>query len=408
VSGPAQDGGPRRLAVVLAGAGARGAYEAGVLSVVLPHLAAQGQQPDLYVGTSAGALNAAFLASVADLPAEDQADALLEVWRGIGAADVFRPLARTVGPTAGRWLGQLFGLPGVRLFGLVDTAPLRRTATNRVNWEQLRANVSAGLVSLAVVTTASATERTVVFVDSPSGDVPPSDDDRPIDYVATPITVDHLLASAAIPVFFPAVRVTEPAGSAGWYMDGGVRLNAPLKPALALGADALVVVATHPDKQAGGTVPPGSPQQPDVDDALVQIMDATLVDRMVEDLRNLARLNDLVGQGAQLTSGRPLKVVPWMFFGPAERGTVGALAAATMQRWFSGPAATWRALRHPDLPVLGRLLGGDGPRRGDLMSYLLFDRDFVDAAIEQGRRDATDVLAGSDPGDLLRVGSGDT
>lgn len=89
---PRSDPAPRRVGVVIAGAGARGAYEAGVLSVVVPRLAAAGVRPRVFVGTSAGAINVTVLAAAAHLPAEEQATALLDVWRGIGPRDVFAPL----------------------------------------------------------------------------------------------------------------------------------------------------------------------------------------------------------------------------------------------------------------------------------------------------------------------------
>jgi predicted acylesterase/phospholipase RssA len=86
-----QDRDSSRVAVVVAGAGARGAYEAGVLSVVVPFLRAAGDTPDLFIGTSAGAINATLFAAGAHLPADEQADAALSVWRSVKIDDVFRP-----------------------------------------------------------------------------------------------------------------------------------------------------------------------------------------------------------------------------------------------------------------------------------------------------------------------------
>ncbi len=398
---PTDGRGIRSVAVVLSGAGARGAYEAGVLSTLLPHLARAGVTPDLYVGTSAGAINAAVVASAAHLPPTEQAAAVVDLWRGIASADVFRPALRTAPITVGNWLGQLLRVPGVRLTSLLDTSPLRGTAARRVSWDQLRANVDAGRTALAIVTTSVANQRTVVFVDRRSTeDLPPSDDARPIDYMGTRITAEHILASAAIPVLFPAVRLEDPQVACGWHMDGGVRLNTPLKPALSLGADAVIVVGTHPvDHPASSSSGTADPRRPDVDDALVQLIDAALVDRMVEDVRTLTTVNELVEGGGQRTTGRrPLTVVPWLFFGPDERRTLGALAAASFDQRYGRRPGAWQTLRHPDLLLLGRLFGGDGPRRGDLMSYLFFDPGFLEAAIEQGQQDATAVLEAAPPG----------
>lgn len=395
------DEGPRHVAVVLAGAGARGAYEAGVLSVVLPLLAEAGRRPALYVGTSAGAVNATVLAATAELPAAEQADALLAVWRGLRTSDVVRPVLRTAPTALWRGIGQALGVPWHRLTSLLDTTPLARTAERRVSWGQLRANVGSGRTALAVVTTAVATQRTAVLVDRSSpAELPPPDDSRPIDYLAAEVGAAHVLASAAIPVLFPAVWLDRPAEARGWHLDGGVRLNAPLKPALALGADAVVVVGTHPAVHPDEELPSAAATgRPDIDDTMVQLMDAALVDRMVEDVGLLATLNELVRSGGQREAGRrQLRVVRWLFFGPEQRSTLGQLAAACFDRRYRGATGALRAVGDVDQFLLGRSLVGDGPRRGDLLSYLFFSPDFLDAAIELGQRDTTAALAGSPVG----------
>ena len=390
---------PQRVGLVIAGAGARGAYEAGALSVVVPRLAAAGARPRVFVGTSAGAINATLLAAGAHLSPEDQVAALLEVWHGIGLRDVISPLLASTPRTAGTWLAQRLGVGGVRLAGLVDTTPLARTADAVVDWPRLRANTDSGACrALAVVATSGRSGRTVVFTTLPPGEeVPPDDHDRAVDYVATTVDGTHVQASAAIPVVFPAVRVTEPPERTGWYLDGGIRLNAPLKPALDLGCDAVVVAATHPDTHA---VEDGAPhhERPDVDDALVMLLDAAFVDRMVEDLRTLTRVNGLVAAGGgHRSSGRPRSVVPTLFVGPPDRATLSRLAAEVYQDRFTGLRGRVRALREPDLPLMAQVLGGDGARRGDALSYLLFDPEFIARAVALGQEHATALFAGTPP-----------
>ncbi|QSE84931.1 patatin-like phospholipase family protein [Rhodococcus koreensis] len=387
-----------RIAVVVAGAGARGAYEAGVLSVVVPFLRSAGHEPDLFIGTSAGAINATLFAAGAHLPADEQADTALAVWRSVQIDDVFRPLLRTGPGTIARWAGQLCRIPGMRLTSLVDTAPLARTAHRLVDWTQLAANLDGGKASLAVVTTSAATNRTVIFVDGNRADpLPPSDTTRPIDYLGVRITAEHVRASAAIPALFPAVEVSTPDTARGWYADGGIRLNAPLKPALSLGCGRLIVVATHPAVYPVSPATGGEQGPPDVDDMMVRVLDAALVDRMVEDLRTLGKINELVADGRRTgASQRRYVDVPYRFFGPEERGTLGALAATSFDDRYRWPGGALRTIRNPDLPLLGRLLGGDGARRGDLLSYLLFDGAFIDAAIGLGQRDAQLLLADGD------------
>jgi NTE family protein len=385
--------------VVVAGAGARGGYEAGVLSVLLPQLAAAGVTPTLFVGTSAGAINAILFAAVASLPPGEQGEPVLEVWRNLRSSQVFRPPLQTGLATGGRWVGQLARLPGVRLTSLLDTSPLWTVANTAADWAQLRANVDTGLVELAVVTTSGNDNRTVVFVDR-AGDlgVPPSDDSRPIDYLSARMTPAHVLASAAIPAVFPPVQVPTEDGAPGdWYIDGGVRLNTPLKPALALDADAVVVVATHPATDRATAIPhtlAGRP--PDVDDTLVRVMDAALVDRMVEDVSTLAKINVLVAAADQPDAKHT--VVPFLTVGPADRGTLGLLAADIFDRRRGGRDGLRRFARDPSMRLLGRLLYSDGSRRGDLLSYLFFDPEFMEASIELGRNDAAALFAGAGAG----------
>ncbi|HZA08966.1 patatin-like phospholipase family protein, partial [Mycobacterium sp.] len=389
---------PTQVAVVVAGAGARGGYEAGVLSVLLPRLYQAGVRNLMFVGTSAGAINAVIFAALSHLPPDEQAHRALQVWRGISVADVFRsPLIGFPG-VAARFTGQLLRLPGMQLTNLLDTGPLRRTAQSAIDWDQLRLNITEERSSLAVVATSATDDRTVVFVDrAATTSVPLPDDERPIVYVPAEITPEHVLASSAIPIAFPPVHVSDPQGSQGWYLDGGVRLNAPLKPALALGADAIAVVATHPEVDAAAPAPASS-LPPDVDDVVVRLMDAALVDRMIEDLRTLTKINTLL-DSTETTSptGRPRKVIPFLAFAPPHRATLAQLADDV----FTNQRHRWqdpvRMARRAELRMLGRALGGDGPRRGDLFSYLYFDPEFIEASIELGRRDAEAVFDGTPP-----------
>ncbi|HEY2224105.1 patatin-like phospholipase family protein [Actinomycetospora sp.] len=375
-----REGGP--VAVVIAGAGARGAYEAGVLSEVLPRLDEEGVRPSLYVGTSAGAINATLFAAHAHRPVKEQVDAALEVWRELTMADVVRPVLQTAPTALGRLLAQMSHLPGAHPTSLLDTAPLRATAQRMGHWDQLRENIDDGTVGLAVVATAADGGRTVVFVDRDGGALPETDQTRAIEYSSVRVDATHVVASAAIPMVFPPVRVEAPPEQAGWFVDGGMRLNAPLKPAIQLGAKRLVVVATHPvanPPELARDAPP-----PDLDDAMVSFVDVALVDRMVEDVRTLAKVNESPGESRS--------VVPFLFVGPPRRGTLAAVAARCYDERAGGPASWWQTLRRPDLALFDWLIGGDGLRRGDLLSYIYFDPAFTKAAIELGQNDARRLL----------------
>jgi NTE family protein len=396
---------PERVAIVAAGAGARGAYEAGALSVLLPELWRRGQRPTVFVGTSAGAINATALAALAHL--DDPAVIglqLLALWRSIDRGHVFRSLVTSGPPTALRYAAAVAGLP-IRLTALLDASPMTRTAATGVDWRQLEANIMPGVVdALAVVATSAQSRSTVFVARSAEVALPADDDDRALDYVDAVIGAPHVLASCAIPLAFPAVRIAAPEHAAGWYTDGGVRLNVPLKPALALGAERLAIVATHPDRY------PSRPSharldQPDAVSSTAGLLDAALSDAMVEDMRTLDKVNVLVAQGAVGSAKREYRIVPYVFVGPKRRAELGAVAAEVFRERYGG----LRGARSPDFWLLRRLIAGEEPGAGTLLSYLFFEPEFIERSIELGRRDARNLLhrGAADPGAAIPLPSRD-
>jgi NTE family protein len=238
---------PESIGVILAGGGARGAYEVGVLSVLLPWLEKQhGQRPDVIVGTSVGALNASFLAAHANEPTEQVVEEGCDAWRKIRYRDVLEPLLSIRELAVVGRLAISIARRGIAPYSLLDPTPLATTLPRLVKFDEIRKNVAdaeVGLRSCAVVATAAHTNRSVVFYDG--GPDPASDTRRGIDYEPTPIKEEHVRASAAIPLAFPAVHVAEPALAQGWYFDGGTRLNTPIKPALKLGARRVIVIGLN-------------------------------------------------------------------------------------------------------------------------------------------------------------------
>ncbi|TQF68465.1 phospholipase [Rhodococcus spelaei] len=369
-----------RAGLVVAGAGARGSYEAGALADLLPRMVDAGSTPSILVGTSAGALNVVTLAGLAHLAPEEATARLVGGWATVGLADVF---GITSGIETGlRYVGQLTGLP-IRLPSLLDTERLRSRLRRWLPMETLHANVDSGLIeAVAVATTSVATGGTVVFVEkNPALALPPDDVARNITYVETRLDVEHVMASAAVPMLFRPVRVHTPRRWRGWYVDGGLRLNTPLTPAIAFGCDRLGVVATQPMTSA--TSPPpvdhqpteGEPSadrgQPDVYAVAALSLRVLLADRMIEDLHRLAD-----------RTGRPGPRVDVLFAGPPpeRRGDIAALADEAFRTRYSGLGAK----RNPSLWVLDRLIGGDPDDHGNLLSYLFFDPAFTAPAAALG------------------------
>lgn len=386
------------VGLVVSGGGARGAYEAGALSVLLPALARQNRYPSVFVGTSAGAFNVMLFASLSHLNPEQAAEQALQWWRDLRLEKVVRPVGLSTVVDVARYLGQLARLPGARLPSLVDTGPLRRTLEGWKHWSDLHRNVDQKTVAcVAVVATSATTGRSVVFVEqSPRRRLPERDDDRGIDYVRSSLDGTHVLASSAIPVGLPAVQITDAEGSQ-WYADGGPRLHAPIKPAIALDVDRVAIVA--PD--ALHSAPAASNPAPDVYDGAAQLLRAAMVDHTIEDVRTLDKVNRLVRglpESLQVASRkRPYKEIPYCYVGPSEAGRIGATADEVLAHPRQGRSEPLNL----GLLVLSNALGG-GRSHGELLSFLLFDPVFIDRLIEMGQRDARQVLATSDPESLWR------
>ena len=369
-------------AIVLAGAGARGAYEAGVLSVLVPRLLEEPGQRVVLIGTSAGAINTAILSAFAEV--DKAVDAMTELWTTVDVSDVISPILETVPQTAARFAAELFHLPG-HLTSLLDSRPLGSTMEQRLDWDQLDRNLrGSGWVHTAgIVATSCARGRGVVFVQGQDLVVPAQDFE--VDYAKTILRPAHVMASAAIPVAFRPVHVDAPPKHRGWYIDGGVKLNAPIKPAITLGADRVVVIATTPDP-AGPHAKPVAPGEPDVLDASAVVMHSLLEDRMADDIRALRRVNALLSGGRNQAS-KSYRAIPNLYLGPPKPGLIGRTANEVYTRRYTG-------IHRPlsDLGLLGRLLGGTHQSHGDLLSFLFFDREFHKALIDLGRTHATRTL----------------
>lgn len=362
------------IALVLAGGGARGAYEAGVLSVLLPALPAR-ERPNLIVGASVGAINGTYLA--ASLP--DGGDPSLlggrAIWEQIEWNDVLAsPSLRDLDRLARATL-TFTGLLSLDVPALLDSTPLRGTLERVIPFGRIDEHLATGaLQAAAVVATSALTGRSVVFH---QGGTPEAirDHKRGIDYVPATLTEEHVRASAAIPALFPAVEVDE-----GWFFDGGIRLNAPIKPALSLGAERVIVVGLHSIGRAIDEI--AGPERPDLFAGAAHVLDALLADPLVEDLQTLTTINELVGD----RHNEHYRKIPYIFIAPPERDTIGRIARDVFRRHYRG---LLHAHRSPQLAFLGRLFdAGADPLHGELLSYLFFAPEFARALIERGRADA--------------------
>ena len=399
---------PSPLALVLSGGGARGAYEVGVLKYILGELSAglgERARPRIFCGTSVGAINACAIAAHHD--AEDfGVELLAERWRALSLDAVFK---LGWGDLTGllRWISGSGREGGPR--SLLDAAPLAELVRSAIPWRDLHQGVAdRRVLGVTLSATDVETGHTVVFVET-AEQTPQYSRDRAVDWSSVRLTAQHALASAAIPIIFPTVRV-----AGRMYSDGSLRQNTPIAPALRLGAGRVLVIGLR--TRARERTPTGR-QDPDDQRTYSsplflfgKLLDALLLDRVENDLANLRQVNAALAELQRLSpiaigreplaaameaAGGGLRPVSDLFIRPSQ--DLGALAAHVLERpevraRLSGPAGYL-------LRRLGEAAGGGDP--SDLLSYLLFDAEYERELMALGERDAAarrdelrDFLAG--------------
>ena len=386
------------MGLVLGGGGARGAYASGALSVLLPELK---DQVRVIVGTSAGAMISAYLVANWHRSIEQTIEDGLRFWRDLRFGDVFAPLMAPGGLARfARYIGDFLPVSSLHAPSILNPEPLEETLGRLVDFGRLSANLREQRLALGVVATPAHSNRSVVFH---QGGIARRGDDplRGIDYVATPeLAPEHILASSAIPALFPAVRVTTPAHVAGWYFDGGPRLNTPIKPALWLGAKRVIVIALN--SVAPSHTPPPD-RQPDFYVGAAHLLHAALGDPLAQDIRTLANTNALIAAGLAGTNGRsgnhrratrreqlgapdePVQPVPYIFIAPENPSAIGEIARRAYRKHYGRP---WNA-RARDLWLLGKILdAGADAMHGELLSYVFFAGEFAEELIQLGQTDA--------------------
>jgi len=359
-----------RLAFVLSGGGARAAYQTGVLCHIgarLPHL-----RVPLYSGVSAGAINVGFLASYRG-SFQDATRALRRRWLSLSSEEVFHTSPGSLARNTARVGAALVGggsrlAPKIR--SLVDTSPLGRFLERSIAVGAIAERLENGeLDAVALSALSYQTGRTVVFVQGnlPVRRLPPSTHHR---FVRARITVDHVMASAAIPLLFPAVKVGQQ-----YYGDGSFRSTAPLGPAIQLGADRLFAVSARYPRSVPEARQPEVVGYPPPARVLGLLLNSVFLDTLDWDAATLERINhllDLLPEATRKAEG--LRAVDLFIQRPTQ--DIGLIAAGFEDRLPRG------------LRFLVRGLGSPETRSADLLSYLLFDSAYITALIELGEADA--------------------
>jgi NTE family protein len=360
------------LGLFLSGGGARAAYQAGVLQFIAEAF------PEAWfrqlTGVSAGAINAGHLAiHPAGFP--EAAGHLVDSWHKLRTHDVFEPeshLGLLWSFLRGAARGEENELPADMGKALVDTSPLRGFLAKKMFADEngrltgIGDNIARGRIeTFAVVTTNYSNGQTVVFIEGKDVEHWERPGRRSI---STQMTVEHIMASTALPLIFPAVRIGD-----DWYGDGGVRLTAPLSPVIHMGADRILVVSTRYRKSRQEADQRSVTGYPPPAQIIGLLLSAVFLDVLDQDALMVGRINRLVRHVPDGRRGGMRKVNLLLL-----RPSVD-LARLSQQFEMDMPGP---------FRFLTRGLGTGATRSPDWLSMLLFEKDYIERLIEIGYEDA--------------------
>lgn len=358
---------PLKTALLLGGGGARAAYQVGVLKAVAEIVPSQATNPfPIICGTSAGSINTAALASNAK-DFQQGVQRLIDVWSNFELDHVFYADGASLSKRIWSWFWCNIG-PGKWHKGpasLLNNQPLRELLEKSVNFEGIRQSIDEGHLHAYCVNACSYTSgESIAFFNGHQGIANWKRNHR--QGVRQPLTVDHLMASSAIPVIFPSVRLNNE-----YFGDGSMRQISPISPALHLGADRLFIIGLRRETELGLPEPPL--HRPTLGQISGYVLDTLFLNSLFSDIERMQRINRTLEETPNKNKDG-LKRVEHLIISPSTD-----IAEIARQHFSKLPPGFRRALK-----FMG--MGKKNSRR--FISYLMFTKPFCQDLIELGYQDA--------------------
>ena len=289
-----------RTALVLPGGGARGAFQVGVLKAVAELLPRKSPNPfQVISGTSAGAVNSVVLAARAQHLRSAVAE-LEQVWGHFRCHHVYKTDHLTMLKSSLHWLasivlgGWLIGAPR----SLLDNAPLRALLNRNVHFPRIQDAIDNGFLDAVAVTAAGySSARSTSFFEAVAEQKSWQRTRRL--GTRTELHLDHVMASIAVPMVFPPVRIGEE-----YFGDGAMRQATPLSPAVHLGADRILVIGIR--DETGDQTPDTGAQAPSFAQIAGYMLDTLFMDGLYSDLERITRINQLIDSIPQQAKPRSI------------------------------------------------------------------------------------------------------